>query len=445
MLQTSNFKSTVLFVLLIISSNILAQTAVTINTPNNTPVTVLVLTEMSQSQIASTNANAAALYPNATILSNSSSTYNCHAHAWYLTECTGCTKYWMNTPNDDKYWQDNSYVEVTEAQAQKISYSNDDHSAIKSVVSGKYDSKWGQWPVMRHSPNYTPYISTNLKYYARTRISGNSDLCTSSSYSVNVPSGSIVTWSSTPSSALSVTQNGSTTTATRIGNYNGSATITATVTYPTSGTQNFSKSLKIGNPIINFVSFSNGFDGEEYFCTSHNGNMYNIYPQLANTTYQYRLRKYPNLNVVYTSPTGRSASDQINYIPQSGWYEFQARATNACGTGPWVGYEVEYLDCSILNFRNTNTTEVYPNPANAELFFKRINTGNVGSMENRTLTESDPFTVELYDFNGTLVVTEKYNNLNEESSLNVSEFKKGNYILKIIARKTEETHLILIQ
>ncbi|MFD1616358.1 T9SS type A sorting domain-containing protein [Gelatiniphilus marinus] len=152
--------------ILFICGSIYAQNTAVVYTPNGTAVTVYNFTEFTQSHIAYLNNQAAALYPNATIISDASNKYNCHAYAWYLTECSGCPNYWMNTPGDDAYWNDNSYVEVFDAGlAEKISYASDDHSAVMSSVAGKYDSKWGQYPVMRHSPTYTPYNSSNLKYY----------------------------------------------------------------------------------------------------------------------------------------------------------------------------------------------------------------------------------------------------------------------------------------
>lgn len=196
-----------LLIISLISNNLSAQSTATIYTPNGTSVTALILTEFTQSQIASINAQAAIEFPNAQIIDDASNKYNCHAYAWYLSECISCTKYWINTPEEDKYWTDESYLEVASCLGSKISYASDDHSAVKSVVTGKFDSKWGQYPLMRHDPTYTPYNSTNLKYYLlNLPVIGPSSLCMEQkTYTIqNVPAGATVSWTASPISSFSV-------------------------------------------------------------------------------------------------------------------------------------------------------------------------------------------------------------------------------------------------
>lgn len=140
--------------------------ATTVYTPRGTPVAAIAMTyEFSSSVIAACNADVAATYPNATRLTNCSRRYNCHSYAWY-SQSTSNTR-WINTPGDDKYWQDGSYFPATiVAAGHKVSYGSDDHSAI-ALSSSLYDSKWGQYPVMRHAPTYTPYNSSVLNVYQR--------------------------------------------------------------------------------------------------------------------------------------------------------------------------------------------------------------------------------------------------------------------------------------
>lgn len=48
----------------------------------------------------------------------------------------------------------------------KIHYYMSDHSAIVSTsVSGMYESKWGAGPLMRHAPNYGPYLNMDKRNY----------------------------------------------------------------------------------------------------------------------------------------------------------------------------------------------------------------------------------------------------------------------------------------
>ena len=105
------------------------------------------------------------------------------------------------------------------------------------------------------------------------------------------------------------------------------------------------KDFWIGKRYVDWVDFTNDIGEEGYFCSSHNGNEYVISPKIKGNTYQYRLLSFPSLSVLYTSTTTSSNSGTINYTPSPGWYVFEVRITNACGTSQWIGNEVEYVDC----------------------------------------------------------------------------------------------------
>ncbi|MCL2651616.1 MAG: T9SS type A sorting domain-containing protein [Candidatus Azobacteroides sp.] len=147
------------------------------------------------------------------IISAPTTYYNCHAYAWYLTE-GNTNKVWINQitqsggNNLSKFWDQNvgCFVETTsEASADKIFYYSGDHSAVKSSVAGKYESKWGSWYVIRHNPNSVPYFNPgNRTYYVKIpNITGPSFVCygsnatftlnnvpnlaTTTSWSVSVP------------------------------------------------------------------------------------------------------------------------------------------------------------------------------------------------------------------------------------------------------------------
>jgi hypothetical protein len=113
-------------------------------TPNGSQVYAFQEAEMSASDITYYTTLYQNNYPQATVLANASSTYNCHSYAWNMRE--GGPTCWLNqSPDLHKYWDDGSYIQVTsESEAQKIFYYNGDHSAVKSsVVAGRYESKWG--------------------------------------------------------------------------------------------------------------------------------------------------------------------------------------------------------------------------------------------------------------------------------------------------------------
>lgn len=149
-------------------------------TPNHTEVRALwVSGDLTSAQKTSFNNEIKKNYPNATMISGSTAHYNCHSYAWY-SQSTGST-IWINEPYP--YWKDGSYklqkstgytnsIPSGVANGAKVYYDDGAtyktyHSAIK-FSSTKFRSKWGQGPLMEHSPTYTPYRNTkSLLYYKR--------------------------------------------------------------------------------------------------------------------------------------------------------------------------------------------------------------------------------------------------------------------------------------
>ena len=168
----------------------------TVYTPNGSAVTVIVMTyEMPAGTVTALNNAADAYHWTATRETNASRRYNCHSYAWY-SQSTSNTR-WMNTPGDDTYWNDGSYVQVSGmSNGRRISYVYGDHSAI-AISSTQARSKWGSWPRMKHSPTITPYNSSTLRYYKYCgpnpsdlvpTLTGNSSaVSTSGTYSSSYP------------------------------------------------------------------------------------------------------------------------------------------------------------------------------------------------------------------------------------------------------------------
>jgi len=140
----------------------------TVYTPRGSAVAVTTMTyELTSSQIASYNNYVQTNYPSASRERNASRKYNCHSYAWYTTSASNDR--WMNTPGDDRYWQDGSYTwwhpPYIWFSNMKISYASDDHSGIWVGTSSYVRSKWGQLPQMYHYWNYTPYNSSSINSY----------------------------------------------------------------------------------------------------------------------------------------------------------------------------------------------------------------------------------------------------------------------------------------
>lgn len=140
----------------------------TIYTPKGTAVSALKLTggELSSSEKNELKNDWLNNYNNRiTLKGEATSAYNCHAYAWYCSE--GKSYVWLNSPGDDAFWNDGSFVQTTNTSGKdcKVSFPNDDHSAVTSSRSGYLISKWGHAPLFEHSINDCPYNSSGLRYY----------------------------------------------------------------------------------------------------------------------------------------------------------------------------------------------------------------------------------------------------------------------------------------
>lgn len=117
-------------------------------------------------------------YPNATFVSTSTTSYNCHSYAWNMSH--GGITSWINRfeptssvsseDNLSKYWTNDRYIAVSASSSTMsvIYYPLSDHSARK-YSSTLYISKWGDAPLMKHAPGYGPYSNMNNRQYYGTR------------------------------------------------------------------------------------------------------------------------------------------------------------------------------------------------------------------------------------------------------------------------------------
>lgn len=147
-----------------------------VKTPNGSTVATLKVSgELSATQISANDAWVKSNYPSAVRHRSSTAKYNCHSYAWYRTQSDNVM--WMNDPT--KYWSDGSYklsatqsyssastALAAQADGARVYFVGGNHSGVKN--GSKLYSKWGQYGLYLHSPNYTPYKSTtSLRYYKR--------------------------------------------------------------------------------------------------------------------------------------------------------------------------------------------------------------------------------------------------------------------------------------
>ncbi|MFC4722669.1 T9SS type A sorting domain-containing protein [Geojedonia litorea] len=269
---------------------------------------------------------------------------------------------------------------------------------------------------------------------------GSDILCSTGTYTINnMPSNSSVTWSSSNIYVATITPINSTQ-ATLSKTGSGIVTVTATVINACGQQKTFTKNVTVGSANVDYVVFTNGVGGTDYFCTSHTGNAYEILPHISGATHQFRLRQYPNLNIVYTSNTITGNTGTVNYYPSPGWYVFEVARTNSCGTTDWFGTEVEFVDCSQQGGGGEMEFRISPNPTSETLTISKKQTKEDKNTPKPEADDSSSY--KLYDFNANLVDQGIFIN---ETIIDVSGYKKGKYILKIDSLKTSKTYQIVVE
>ena len=387
------------------------------------------------------------------IVSAPSSYYNCHAYAWYLTE-GNTNKVWINqytqtnTNNLSKFWDTNygCFVETTsEASAEKIFYYSGNHSAVKSSVAGKYESKWGSWYVIRHNPDSVPYVNPkNRRYYVKTpTISGPSEMCSNSTATFSVsPPNSIYTW--TCSSNLTAEEGFS-----HYKNFTANGNGQAWVAVSIDGNEVFRFYVWLGVPSVNvsydvvgrvvlppgtLIQPTDVFIGDTVLFHS------NAQPTTASVTWTSTAMQY--------SPNG---SANIYYIFQDGGglsgYNIKATATNSCGSTS----STLNLYPSPVPIKKLATS--YPNPVSDVLNItidasaSQNQSRQQGSADTKSLqTAATTYDVRLYNRHGRLLrqATTQGDNVVQ---FNVTHLRDGIYYLHIYdgVGNKPEIHQIMVK
>ncbi|NJO00387.1 MAG: T9SS type A sorting domain-containing protein [Bacteroidia bacterium] len=410
----------------------------TVYTPKGTAVPALRFSEFNSVQIANVNSAAAAQFPNAQRIANASATYNCHGYAWYLSESPISPRYWINTPGDDTYWNDGSYIRVCNAsEGTKISYASDDHSAVRSAVAGKFESKWGQWPLLRHDPTYTPYNSSVLHYYASTKINGSTlAICSGTrAFSVSNITGATYTW--TASSNISIVSGAGTrqVTVQRNGSSIGTATLTVQISTPCSGgSASNSISFPVGKEPISALRMP-----QTYFYGPGASVYGEVDPVPGATTYEWYLNgQFQQI----------SSYNHEFVLYSCGNYTLGVRAyTSACG---WTDISSAYftVGCS-------GSFMVYPNPAQEQITIEQVSNQDSVTYNQSTSNlqigfnseaEDETFSVKLYNAQQEVVAEGRTSDGKEKKiKLSVSKLHSGTYYLFIYYKESVLERQIVVQ
>lgn len=426
-------KTKIILVLIVIalfeSMQISAQSKSTITTPRGSSVTNSNPSEIwdddDKDSISLVWAN---LYPNATEYGTRTATptYNCHSYAWNMSE-GGATCWIANAYNtaEDIYWTDNSYIQTTEEYASKISYYNDDHSAVQTSTQGIYISKWGQVVLMQHARDYGPaiYNMSYRKYYRlNLGITGSESLLCSGSQrtftSNSSISGSTYNW--IKDSNLSYVS-GANTTAYRVqGSGSGEAYIYLQMTAPSGEVATSSqKEFWVGTPLI----IDREVDGYDYYAG---------YPVCPGDHY---LSVTPVGDgagtATWTVPSGITyfvGTNTLDFTFPSSSYglNFSARSANTCGTGSSYSF---FITKKTYGCSKGFSIILYPNPA-SDYVTVSIDDQAEEYMETETNDgKLNNYTIKIFNSQSYLISTLKRSGQNFE--IPIQELKKGTYIVEV--------------
>lgn len=287
-------------------------------------------------------------------------------------------------------------------------------------------------------------------------ISGSNPLCSGSAiYSVaNLPTcGATVTgWAASPSGIVSVTDNGNNTaTITKLAN--GQVTVTATVNLTNScntSTVNLSLPLSSGAiQLSGYYRIASDYHNYGIFNPLYNNNspiwlpanqiftvdVFITSPGIPSPTWTRASNSYPfswGTSGTFLSFSGTSGS--YAYEQRDGIFEFTANT--GCGVTTTT-----YTWPVIVQGGSFSVT-ASPNPATDNLTVSIVDK----SPEIKALSENETVTMTLYDLNSTLAIKVwKFKNNQTKFNLNISNLKKGNYILKVQKSKYQQSDQIILK
>jgi hypothetical protein len=435
--------------------------SVTVYTCRGGSIAAYDLPEFTPVQIAACNAQLISELgylgiTSADIIANSSNKYNCHAYAWHLKEGNS-NQVWIergtggsDESNLSTYWDSSvgCFVQVSsEASADKIYYYTGDHSAVKSSVSGKYESKWGQFPVVRHYPTSVPYESPgNRRYYRRVTptISGPNYFNTSGTFTIyDLPSGANVTINCY--NPLQASRSGNVITVTNPYGEAGCTWLSATITVGNWTYTTNSVKFLYGNYVPDLAGAyhaTSSYPHSDYgWCGDGGNNKLNLVSSTCNRedlqSIQLQGRILLNGTVVYTIPFNFSGYDDIfvefsgsSYPPYS-TYNLELRNVTQNANSSWIPITdyIEFVPCPYAS-----SYSLYPNPNNGIFTLKQVSEGNAAQSSGR-VTEAPRIKVRIYSVSQSVLLRELPIEFSTsgECTVNTGNLPEGLYVVQIFS------------
>lgn len=333
------------------------------------------------------------------------------------------------THNIDTYWTGGCFIRVCNAtDADKIHYYCGDHSAVTSTaVPGKYESKWGKWPVIRHNPTTVPYEQpTTVNYYASTKISGaTSSLCSGTrTFSVKNISGATYSWTKSSNLTVVGSSNSYQYSVQRNGSANGAAWVEVQISTSCSSASSTQRvNFSVGavpspsvyadwdNP-LKIIAGADPVNG----ATSYKWYVNNVYTKSTTN---------PNTSLSYNGDCYTSVTVGVEVV-------------NACGTSGKTNTNIGTAPCG-------NFYSIVPNPAQDII---TITTGDQTNMTAKSGPSSSSANsiaqIKIYNSNGVVVKLVQYNERKKQVQIDVADIAGGLYFIEVSNGNNRQTKKLLI-
>ena len=373
----NNYKLILICLVYLLSSTTFAQ----VYTPKGTSVDYQIMTEGNISSLESDAANwlAARGWTNlVTKTAPATALYNCHSYAWYMTE-GGTNTYWINSitnatgnsfnfgnpnasprpspSNIERYWNDGSYLPVSESNATKVWYGATasnwtwdpyqgwinwyDHSAVRitsGAGAGKYESKWGAWPRYIHDYDKSPYSTGNRQFFIKTPvITAPTTICYGSSGSISATNWQSGHYWDKSNSLINITSTTSSSTTISAASSGSQGSVQLRVK-TSSGVTIATYDVWVGAPTLGSL-YPEGYyaDNGGYYAhwiTSVDTNISNLNWVVAGTD-NYGNRVY---GTIVNSWINGNYGNATIFFPEPGNYSISVRAQNSCGWSSYIDF-----------------------------------------------------------------------------------------------------------
>lgn len=366
-----------------------------------------------------------------TFIAEATREYNCHGYAWSVSE--GGDTVVIKTPNDDIYWTEESYREISPETNAKVAFlETADHSAIRTSQTNILISKWGYVCRFRHHVNDCPYTpKTGLKYYKLDpHMTGStSALCynvqrTFDTDITHMPPGTL-TWTKGP--YITYYSGAGTPHYTVKGGDNGSSYVKLQISTPSGFTWSNYKYFWSGKPIIT----NQKVDGSYY------------YPGFQICPGDHYLSVTPVGDgagtATWTVPPGIVywvGYNTLDFTFPSSWssISISVRSANTCGTGPnWYFY----LTKKTYGCYGSYAMNLFPNPAsdNVTITMDEITSlSAIGDscytdMKKAESAETTTFVIRIFDRQSILVFTAT--RTGSSFTIPLNNLQDGIYIIEV--------------